>query len=136
MIFPTIYTGNFANAKKYLKKGYSLVSIALGPPKTFKGHDYKKLAPQAYMIGLPETTYIAEYRKRILNNLSPRDVMFELSDISTLDKGRPLVLLCYEKKGDFCHRQLVAEWLTRNLNIEVLELGDLSDQEPSQLGLF
>ena len=25
-----------------------------------------------------------------------------------------VVLLCYEKRGDFCHRHLVADWLNKN----------------------
>ncbi|EDP8947924.1 hypothetical protein IDN71_003483 [Salmonella enterica] len=31
------------------------------------------------------------------------------------------VLLCWEKPGEFCHRQLVARWFRRELGIAVEE---------------
>lgn len=31
-----------------------------------------------------------------------------------LSGGKDIALICYEKPTDFCHRHLVAEWLTTN----------------------
>ena len=42
-------------------------------------------------------------------------------DLEKLSNGDDCVLLCYEKSGDFCHRHLVANWLSDNLGIEVKE---------------
>ncbi|WP_157827683.1 DUF488 family protein [Niallia nealsonii] len=33
------------------------------------------------------------------------------------------VLLCYEKFNDWCHRRAVAEWLEKELGMEVTEWG-------------
>jgi uncharacterized protein (DUF488 family) len=35
--------------------------------------------------------------------------------------------LCHEKAGEFCHRRLIADWLNRELGIEVPELGKMED---------
>ena len=35
---------------------------------------------------------------------------------------KDVVLLCYEKPPQFCHRHLVAKWLEKELNIKVEEL--------------
>lgn len=36
--------------------------------------------------------------------------------------GPDVVLLCYEKPGQFCHRRLVAEWFEQELGLVVPEL--------------
>ena len=36
--------------------------------------------------------------------------------------GDNAVMLCYEKPGDFCHRHLIADWITKNTGITVEEV--------------
>ena len=50
--------------------------------------------------------------------MNPVDVYNKLEELSC---GQDIVLVCYEKSGDFCHRYLVADWLSKNLGIEVKE---------------
>jgi uncharacterized protein YeaO (DUF488 family) len=53
--------------------------------------------------------YVKHFNDEVLANLSPHQVV---SDFHYLSKGKDVVMLCYEKSDDFCHRHLVAEWLT------------------------
>lgn len=54
--------------------------------------------------------YIRVYETEVLNNLSPNAVVYELTKMAD---GHDVVLLCYEKASDFCHRHLVADWFNR-----------------------
>ena len=58
------------------------------------------------------------FNKEVLDCLSAKQVY---DDLERLSNGRDCVLLCYEKSSDFCHRHLVADWLSKQLNISVEE---------------
>jgi hypothetical protein len=45
-----------------------------------------------------------------------------VSDLEGIGDGRPLVALCWEKPGQFCHRRLLADFLEREAGIVVPEL--------------
>jgi len=47
--------------------------------------------------------------------LSKLDPVSVVEELKTKSQGQPVVLLCYEKSGSFCHRHLVAEWLNKYL---------------------
>ena len=51
------------------------------------------------------------FNKLVLNALSAEQVINELK---TMSPTEDIALVCYEKPGDFCHRHLVAKWLTDN----------------------
>lgn len=57
--------------------------------------------------------YIMEYWKQVLSKLDPLEVYNDLDG---------LVLLCYEKNDEFCHRHIVAEWFEILLNVHVPEV--------------
>jgi len=117
-----IYTGNFANIKKYTAAGLFPVSIALSA-RYFNGALYRKLNPDySYMNDL-ESEYTPKFEQK-LRNLSAKSVVKELEELSL---GKDVVLLCHEKAGEFCHRRLVADWLNRELGIDVPELGKMED---------
>lgn len=107
--------------------GYVPISIAGGTPEWYLGLTYKKLAPKwsffkEYKTGnLNEEGYITQYNALVLDQLNLRKV---LSDLEILGGSR-LALLCYEKPSDFCHRHLVAEWITRNTQMYVGEFNEL-----------
>jgi len=126
-----IFTGNFSNLEKYKKAGYVPVSIARYPIKNYFGATYTKLAPSKDMLHMGEV----EYRKRyaqILSGLNKSEVLNELSKM-----GSNIVLICYEKEGEFCHRNLVAEWLSE-VTGEIKELGDMKPKkvESNQISCF
>lgn len=109
-----IYTGYFAKTKKYIEAGLTPISIAGRAPSFYDGIEYKKLAPKyalfaAYKSGeLNEFQYAEGFKELTLDPLSQKQVEEELYELSN---GNDVVLLCYEKQGDFCHRHLVADWL-------------------------
>jgi len=67
------------------------------------------------MLKMTNGEYRAAYQE-ILDRLDPRKVYQEL--------GEDAILLCWEKPGEFCHRRLVAEWLERELGVEVPEYAE------------
>ena len=97
------------------------VSIAGKSPPWFTGAEYKKLAPkfwffEKYKRDGDKDFYIEQYYKEVLDKLDPEMVYNDL--------GQNSVLLCWENPGEFCHRHLVAEWLTKFLGVEVKEVGE------------
>lgn len=101
-------------------KGYRYVSIARFN-KFWTGETYSKLFPPAEIIKIEnEKLYTKLYFEKVLNKLDTKQVYAEL--------GESAVLLCYESWADikarktFCHRRIVAKWLTENLGIKVAEL--------------
>lgn len=99
-------------------KGTEGVSIAISAPKWYKGKTYSQLYPnyrflKRYKEDGDEDTYEAAYRLEVLNKLNPTKVYDDLKDS---------VLLCWEKKGSFCHRRIVAKWLEENLEVSIDEL--------------
>jgi hypothetical protein len=102
-------------------KNPNAVSIAAKCPKWYKGREYKKLAPKywffkKYKEDGDEESYTKSYYKEVLNKLNPREVYNEL--------GEDAVILCWEAPDKFCHRHIVAEWLSDNLVIEIKEYGE------------
>ena len=49
------------------------------------------------------TRYIELYKETVLDKLNFNDIIHYL--------GEDAVLICYEKPDDFCHRQLISEWI-------------------------
>lgn len=119
-----IYTGNFANVKKYQDQNLTPISIARFN-RYFSGSKLMELAPPAIMIHDPEPIYTPKFKMEVLDKLNATEI-FE--KIKKLSNGKDVVLLCYEKEGDFCHRHLVADWLSLNLDIEIKELGKCEHQ--------
>jgi len=96
-----------------LYDSYDLVSIAGLTPEEFKkkfpGYRvYKPLIPPKQLvldyksgkISIPEYTRI--YKEQ-LNELDPFKVYEDL---------KFSILLCWEKPGNFCHRHIVADWIS------------------------
>lgn len=113
-----IYTSYFAMANK-LPKDLVQVSISLFPPKFFAGKEYKRIAPTQKILFdwkrlADKERYIKEYQKDVLSKLDKVKVYKELEE---LGQGKDVVLLCYEKSEDFCHRHLFAEWMS-DYNVE------------------
>lgn len=128
-----IYTGNFANVKKYQAAGLHPVSIAI-TARYFTGDVYRPLNPDRSFMMEPEQSYTPKYERK-LASLSAAGVV---DDLRSLGKGKDVILLCHEGENDFCHRRLVASWLSREIGIEVLELGKMQkdNQKLSAPSLF
>jgi len=115
-----IYTGCFAKAKQYESKGLIAVSIARYPPKWFSVLlSYPELAPQAGMQEMAEN----QFRKKYLGVLRYMNPMKVVNDLKRMFGGSPVVLCCHEKPDEFCHRHIVASWLSKATGFEVAEYG-------------
>ena len=116
MYLDKIYTSNFNSVDKFVMINRQ-VSISLGTPKTFKGDFFSKLAPTPellddYKNGLvTHDKYEEIYYRDVLSKLNPLEVYNAL-------KGK--VLCCWERKGIFCHRHLVMQWLKETLGEQVV----------------
>lgn len=123
-----LYTSYFGLFRK-LPVDAIPISIALHPPDWYFGRRcYYKLAPTEIMLREwhalhDKDRYIQEYNEQILKSLSQVSVVNDLLLLvqgSTDDefvenesyKDRDIILLCYEAPGEFCHRHIVAQWLT------------------------
>ena len=62
--------------------------------------------------------YIKCFNEQVLLPLNASEVLSELQSLAGLDKD--IVLLCYERPTDFCHRHLVSTWF-REHGIECKE---------------
>lgn len=110
-----IYTSYFA---KY--RGENGVSIARTQP-TKNGEPYypemELLSPPKWLLqdyksgDVTEQEFKHYYHNLVLRGLSPVAIGKALEG---------LVMLCWEKPGDFCHRHIVADWL-RKAGYEVKE---------------
>jgi len=106
-----VYTSYYSVVDKYVLKGRQ-VSISVSSPKGFRGIRYTKLMPSVELLRdykggrVDKNEYIKRYYCETLNKLNPSEVYNEL-------KGK--VLLCWEKKGEFCHRAIVLYWLKEAL---------------------
>jgi uncharacterized protein (DUF488 family) len=95
------------------------VSIAGKCPVSYKGKEYKKLAPKywffkKYKEDGDEEFYTTQYYKEVLDKLDTKEVYNEL--------GEDAILVCWENPDEFCHRHIVAKWLSLNLGIEIKEI--------------
>lgn len=120
-----IYTGNFANIKKYREANLFPISIAL-TARYFTGEKFRKLNPEREWMMEEEKSYTPKFNEK-LSKLCPLAIFEELRALS---QDQDLILLCHEGEQDFCHRHLVADWLKENLKIEIVELGKM--QKPHQ----
>ena len=108
-------TGNY-----YDVKSGNTVSVTGDGGNTwgYFGPAYKKLAPKWEFFNEwkngshkgDNDYYIQHFKDEVLAPLKPEDVIRELSELAGVEPHK-IILLCYEKPGDFCHRHLVADWL-------------------------
>lgn len=117
-----IRTSYFGKIKR-LPEGAVLVSIARFPPKWFKGYTMKSLAPSEsllrdYKRSRDKDDYIRRYHEEVLCKIDIEKLIRALSKA-----GEYVILLCYERSDDFCHRHLLAEYL-RSKGIDVVEYGE------------
>lgn len=113
-----IYTSYFAKLSK-LPANITPIAICGKSPEWYKGIQYKKLAPKWSFFSIWKEThdneyYIKHFNEEVLNPLNVNDVINELYSLAGKNQDNDIVLICYEKPGDFCHRHLVADWLTSN----------------------
>ena len=132
-----IYTSYFGKMRKFPDNCIP-VAICGGIPEWYTGAWYRKPAPkygffQEWKKNKDNDFYIEHYQKEVLDELNVDKVLMDLQllvpEEKRVEMQSPiwtssdvhLVLLCYEKSGDFCHRHLFAAWLSEKIGVEVKE---------------
>ena len=122
-----IYTSYYANYRKF--KGMFRVSISRTAPINSYDLQLTKLAPTADLLqkykrnSITNEEYTSVYHNQLLKLENDGYITKFVKALSTLQELQgDVVLLCYEKKGDFCHRHLLAEYLNNNHNTNIREL--------------
>ena len=116
-----IYTSYFSNANRLGAAGVKQIGISLFPPKWFTGVSMKQVAPTMTLFKstwLNDEQYERRFRQEVLSKVDAWDFYQRLERVSD---GKDVALCCFEKDRKDCHRKLVAEWLERELGIEVPE---------------
>ena len=105
---------------------YMPISISLYSPDWYTGLSFPQLAPTPNILNqykrkkLSVEQYIEDYNRQVLSKYNARLIHRRLCTMA--GKFEP-VLLCYELPKQFCHRHLVADWLTANIpELTVVEL--------------
>lgn len=124
-----IYTGYFGEIDDLKRENLLLVSIAAKTPPNLNIYEMKELAPSysifsEYYESESDSkieVYTHRFNNEILNKLNPHTIYEKLCVLSEQNDDRDICLLCYETAGDFCHRHLVAKWLSDNVHVAVYE---------------
>lgn len=121
-----IYTSYFANLMKLDKSKYLPIGITRFPPNWFRGHNIEMVAPSKELLFKLKNKEIDEdtYKIRYLNDLeSKKEQIINYFNMLNRPYEKDIVLCCYEKSEDFCHRHILSDWLNNNiLNINIKEL--------------
>lgn len=123
-----IYTSYFGNIKRLNESGVFAICVAIGRPKFLSLPQMLNVAPTRYMVSGPCSR--EEYLRLYDQILAKQDAHQVVSQIESLSGGRDVALCCYEKPGDFCHRHILAKWITDNTGIEVKEFGIVEKKDP------
>lgn len=144
----TSYFSMAANTSMGVSKNVIPVSVSQWPPKWYNGAGLKDVAPtpeilRAYNNGeISEEGYTLRYQEEVLDKLDVDAFIRKLSEITGVkdpvhDPDKLIALCCFEKPGDFCHRHLLAEYLNKELGLNIREAnknelteGKLTDREP------
>ena len=126
-----IYTGYFAKIKEYKEAGLIPISIARFTPKWYDGDEEKYFAPSFRLLSRykDKEIDIQDYTKDYLEGLDKDSVHFHLKLIQQKNNNQPIVLCCYEKPADFCHRHLLADYIKRELKVQVTEFDTTKNKE-------
>ena len=122
-----IYTSYFANILNF-PDNFIPIGICAKPPSWFTGYNEKRFAPSYsilmdYKQNHDDLIYDSRYTNEILNTI---DVVQIINYLQSQYPDQSIVLCCYEKSEEFCHRHLLANRL-KELGIEVEEFDKTKD---------
>lgn len=119
-----IYTGYYAKLNKYEEAGLIPVAISGTIPEFYTNRlRYSDFAPRysffkAWRAGEIDNFEYTIMYKDYLDTLDKKEIK---EDFDSPHKCSNMILLCYEKTGDFCHRHILADWLEENFGYRVEE---------------
>lgn len=128
----TSYYTRFSRLPKKEKDRYMPILISTSLPKWFLDREecymeYKPLAPSSDNVfklknnNMSQEDFIDAYIDK-LKGLDLERILEDMYDYEGITDTE-IVLLCYEKSTDFCHRHILREYLNENFNTNITELG-------------
>lgn len=119
-----IFTSNFAKAKSLDDSKYLVVAISRYVPRGYSGVRELSFAPSRRLLMSYKKGLSSElYTKAFFNELIDEENVYSVfKNLARLSHGRDIVLCCYEKAGDFCHRRLIADFVLSHWNYDIKEL--------------
>jgi hypothetical protein len=99
-----------------------IVAISRGKPRwklPFRYRRFDELAPSNATWQLEDT---GEFERSYVGQLEELGAEAILARLRQIGDGRPVVLLCWEKPGETCHRRWLADFLQREAGMHVPEL--------------
>lgn len=125
-----ILTSYFGISRKIASLHPDWVQVAICGKMMFpwSGLRYAKLAPKPgffmeWKKSHDNDFYVMHFNDEVLSTLDRDDVKRELADLAGGD-DKTVVLMCYEKPTDFCHRHIVSRWLNGDDKSHELDLTD------------
>ena len=119
-----ISTSYISKINKIKELGMVPVSVTRFLPETLKVENIPELSPESIILFRYKRDHnvskFTESFKLQLSKLNKEKIINKLEDISQKHNNADIVLVCYEKQSDFCHRHILAEWLGSDYNIEEL----------------
>ncbi len=116
-----VYTSYYGNWRKF-PEGKTLVSVSFHHPDHFPNlhkTELRKLFPPFQLVMDYKNGKVSEeeYTEKYLTHLNSQDLNWN----KAIEKLQDCILLCYCKKGQFCHRHIIAGIL-REHGAEVEEI--------------
>lgn len=133
---PRLYTWSWKRALDYDGDDVVLVRISLGKPKWLAPRIASEFPyiPELAPAGGFNIKDAAEFRNfywERLDRFGVERIEQKFAELLARSEGRPLVLLCYERKREDCHRYDFAVWWERQTGERVPEF-DAQEPEPAQ----
>lgn len=95
------------------------IGITRYKPHFFYGINLESLAPSENLLWKWKNNQIDEYMFERLYFEELRERGFTPEGVKSILREavgyRPIILCCYEKPDEFCHRHLLAKWLDDNI---------------------
>ena len=108
-----IYTSYFGNYKNF-PEGSLVIGVVRHPPNE-SVLNFEQLAPSVELLRqyknkqidefVFKIVYLTELADRGLNSKAIKEVLLDVA------KDKDVILCCYEKPEDYCHRHILAKWL-------------------------
>lgn len=123
------YTSYFGNYRKFPENAYTYSIARFVGPRLTVNNTIMHFAPSeslfnTYKNGLISKEMYETYYRHQLLHIPPDDVAKTIGYMKANEQIQGnVVLLCYEKKTDFCHRHILRDFLNtfdRSLNITEL----------------
>ena len=115
-----IYTSYYSKIKSISLDDKVLVPVSNTVPDWFNAEYYKtktNLSPKwdlinLYKNGNVDYEYFSfEYEKYLYEHFEKEEVLEELEQLAERMNVECIILLCYEKNSDKCHRSVLGKWL-------------------------